>query len=172
MILYLCVNDIPVHTPAQWASFGAARSFLWWHLQAETPLAQVPVFPRAFLICSISWKWALLIVPLIQTETHALSKLGGERHLIPHTSKAWEWMSLWSVTLRIGSRKRGWSPRWVRLLRAPGPLPPAGGSVCSTERQRSAPRGALPALQKPCKGVNAGAWHPRLFALGPFPALP
>lgn len=31
-------NDIPVHTPAQWPSFGAVESFLWWHLRAETSL--------------------------------------------------------------------------------------------------------------------------------------
>lgn len=84
------INDIPVHTPAQWPSFGAVESFLWWHWQAETSLAQVPVFSQAFLICSISREEALLIVLLIQAETRALSKDVGEGYLIPRTSKALE----------------------------------------------------------------------------------
>lgn len=90
------INDIPVQTPAQWPSFVAVESFLWWHLQAEISLAQVPVFTGAFLIFSISWKEA---VPLIQAETHALSKHVGEGYLIPHTSKASEQMSLWSFAV-------------------------------------------------------------------------
>lgn len=84
------INDTPVHTPAQWPSFGAVESFLWWHLQAETSLARLFVFSWAFLICSISREEALLIVPLIQAETHALSKHVGEGYLIPRTSKALE----------------------------------------------------------------------------------
>lgn len=84
------INDIPVHTPAQWPFFGAVETSLWWHLQGETSLAQAPVFSQAFLICSISWEEALLIVLLIQAETHALSKHVGEGYLILLTSKASE----------------------------------------------------------------------------------
>lgn len=55
------------------------------------PLAQVPVFSRAFLICSISRKEALPI----QAETHALSKDVSEGYLIPHTPKAFGYMPFW-----------------------------------------------------------------------------
>lgn len=161
------VNDIPVHTPAQWPSFGAAESFLWWHLQAETSLAQVPVFTWAFLICSISWKEALLIVPLIQAETRALSKCVGEGYLIPHTSQAWEQMPSWSFAVfyaqnseQAESRR---SQRWGRLLRAPSPLRPAGGSVGSTKSPALLSSGkSRPAHLKGCEGDNAGEWDPSL----------
>lgn len=63
----------------------------------------------------------------------------------------------------------GWSRRWGRLLRAPGPLRPAGGSVGSTKS--FAPRGKTGQPSKNAAGLRMPV-HDTGVCPGSFPRSP